>query len=63
MGTDIAPTAPLDIDVLEIVHKLCDEEFYKSDYKDTTVKLISDSLTYDEAKNHYRELAEKVFCK
>lgn len=61
MGTGIAPAAPLDIDVLEIVHKLCDEDFYKNDYKDTTVKLISDSLSYDEVKNHYRELAEKIF--
>jgi hypothetical protein len=61
MGTDIAPTAPLNVNVLELVHKLCDEDFYKSDYNDTTVKLISDSLTYDKVKNYYGELAEKIF--
>ncbi len=61
MGKEIAPAAPLDVDILELVRRMCDEDFYKEDYKETTVKLISDSLTYEEAKNHYRELAEKIF--
>ena len=61
MGTEIAPAAPLDVDVFELVKKICDEDFYKSDYKETTMKLISDSLTYVDAKNHYRQLAEKIF--
>ena len=61
MGTEIAPAAPLDVDVFELVKKICDEDFYKNDYKETTMKLISDSLTYVDAKNHYRQLAEKIF--
>jgi len=40
---------------------ICDEDFYKNDYKETTVKLISDSLTYEEAKRCYKELSEKIF--
>lgn len=61
MGKEISPAAPLDVDILELVQKICDEDFYKEDYKETTVKLISDSLTYEEAKNHYKQLSEKIF--
>lgn len=61
MGTEIAPAAPLDVDILELVQKLCDEDFYKSDYKETTIKLIPDFLAYEEVKNHYKQLAEKIF--
>ena len=61
MGTSIAPAAPLDVNVLELIHKICDEDFYKNDYKETTLKLISDSLTYERAKNRFKELAEKIF--
>lgn len=63
MGTGIAPAAPYEVDILEIAQKICDEDFYKSDYKETTVKLISDSLDYEEAKNRYRQLVEKIFYK
>ena len=61
MGTNIAPAAPLNIDIMELVHKICNEDFYKNDYKETTIKLISDSLTYEEVKEHYKDLAEKMF--
>ena len=62
MGTEIAPAAPWDVDIFELVQKICDDDFYKSDYKETTIKLISDSLTYEEVKNHYKELTENIFC-
>lgn len=61
MGTEIAPAAPWDVDIFELVQKICDDDFYKSDYKETTIKLISDSLAYEEVKNHYKELTEKIF--
>lgn len=61
MGAEIAPAAPWDVDIFELVQKICDEDFYKGDYKETTIKLISDSLTYEEVKNHYKQLAEKIF--
>ena len=61
MGKEIAPAADFNIDILEVVQKICDEDFYKNDYKETTIKLISDSLTYEEAKNHYKKLVEKIF--
>lgn len=61
MGREIAPAAPLDVNILELVQRICDEEFYKEDYEETTLKLISDSLEYEIVKNHYKELAKKIF--
>ncbi|MCF2553929.1 hypothetical protein [Faecalicatena contorta] len=62
MGTEIAPAAPFDVAILELVQKICDDDFYKSDYKETTLKLTSDSLAYEVVKNHYKQLAEKIFA-
>ena len=62
MGSEIAPAAPLDVNILELVQKICDEDFYKEDYRETTLKLISDSLEYEMLKRHYKELVEKIFA-
>lgn len=61
MGNTIAPAAPLEINILELVQKICDEDFYKEDYRETTLKLISDSLEYEMVKKHYKKLVEKIF--
>lgn len=61
LGPQIAPAAPLDVDILSLAEALCDQDFYKEDYEETTVKLISDSLSYDVVKNRYRMLAEQIF--
>ena len=61
MGNEIAPAAPLEVNILELVQRICDEDFYKEDYRETTVKLISDSLEYEMLKNHYRELVKRIF--
>ena len=61
MGTNIATSATLEVNIPELVEKICDDDFYKIDYKETTLKLISDNLSYDEVKNHYREIAIKIF--
>lgn len=61
MGSRIAPAAPLEIDILNVVQKICDEDFYKEDYKDTTLKLISEPLGYEMLKNHYLELVKRIF--
>lgn len=61
MGSEIAPAAPLDVNILGLGQKLCDEDFYKEDYRETTLKLISDSLEYEMLKKHYWELVVKIF--
>ena len=62
MGNEIAPAAALDVNIVELVQKICDEDFYKEDYRETTLKLISDSLEYEMLKKHYKELVEKIFA-
>lgn len=37
--------------------------FYKEDYRETTLKLISESLEYEILKKHYKELVEKIFAR
>ena len=61
MGNEIAPAAPLEVNILELVQKICDEDFYKEDYRETTLKLISDALEYEMLKKHYLELAKRIF--
>lgn len=60
MGSEIAPAAPIDINILELVKRICDEDFYKKDYIETTRKLISEPLEYEMLKEHYKELTEKI---
>lgn len=61
LGIGVAPAAPLDVDIMELVHRISKEDFYKEDYRETTLKLISEAIDYDLLINHYRELSEKVF--
>ena len=61
MGNGIAPAAPSDVDIPDIVQKIYEEDFYREDYKETTLKLISDSLEYEMLKNHYVELVKRIF--
>lgn len=61
MGNEIAPAAPQDVNILELAQKICDEDFYKEDYRETTLKLISDALEYEMLKTHYLELTKSIF--
>lgn len=61
MESMMAPAAQPDVNILELVQRICNEDFYKEDYKETTLKLISEPLEYEILKNHYKELVEKIF--
>jgi len=61
LGIEMAPAAPKDVDILELANKICKEDFYKDDYKDTTVKLISDNPKYEILRDFYLELVKKIF--
>ncbi len=63
MNIKVAPAARDDVDIIEIVRKLCEEDFYKDDYENRTKGLISDNLSYDEVIGFYRQLAERIFGK
>ncbi|MCM1540838.1 MAG: nucleotidyl transferase AbiEii/AbiGii toxin family protein [Blautia sp.] len=61
MDARIAPAARADVDLQEIIRKMCEEDFYKQDYADTTVRLISDTLDYETVKRFYLEFTEDLF--
>ena len=61
MGDGIAPAALSDVDIPGVVQRIYEEDFYRDDYKETTLKLISDSLEYEMLKNHYMELVKRIF--
>ena len=61
MGIEVAPAAPGDIDILELVNKICKEDFYKDDYRDTTKKLISENIDYAMLRDFYLELVNRIF--
>ncbi|MCM1180815.1 MAG: nucleotidyl transferase AbiEii/AbiGii toxin family protein [Clostridium sp.] len=57
----IAPSARPDVNVKELIQRICAEDFYKQDYADTTMRLISDALDYEIVKNFYLEFTEDLF--
>lgn len=61
IGARIAPSASVEINIPELAHKLCNEDFYMEDYRDTTLNLISSYLSYEEAVNRYIEVIDAVF--
>lgn len=61
MNEKITPSARSDVDVKELIRKLCEEDFYKQDYADTTKKLISDSQDYETVKNIFLEFTKDLF--
>ena len=61
MDKKVAPAARDDVDILGVVRKLSDEDFYKDDYENRTKGLISDNLSYDEVIEFYRRLMDRVF--
>lgn len=63
MDVKVAPSAREDIDVLAVVNQLIQEDFYLSDYNDSTLKLIMDDVRYEEAKENYLNIMNMIFCK
>ena len=61
MGAHISPSASKEINILELVRKICDEDFYRNDYRETTIKLISDDLPYEVVKQQFKKVTEKIF--
>lgn len=55
------PSAHNNVNIYETVRSLCDTDFYKDDYSETTKKLISDDVDYQTVITFYRALMEKYF--
>ncbi len=37
MGSEIAPSAPFDVDIVELAKRICNEDFYREDYWETAL--------------------------
>lgn len=61
MNRKIAPAARSDVNIKELISKMCREDFYKKDYGDMTVRLISDELDYETVKNFFLEFTKDLF--
>ena len=61
MDMSITPSARMNVDINRLVDQICKEDFYKKDYLDTTVKLISDSVDYETVKKFYHEFTVDLF--
>jgi hypothetical protein len=61
MGDDVAPSASEEIDIAKMIRDICDDDFYKQDYADTTIRLISDDIAYETVRDFYRQFTEDLF--
>ncbi|SDB55635.1 Nucleotidyl transferase AbiEii toxin, Type IV TA system [Pseudobutyrivibrio sp. YE44] len=61
MKNDIAPSADSKYSIPDLIKEYCDKDFYKSDYELTTLKLITDAISYDETKDFVLKFTRKIF--
>lgn len=62
IGTEIAPSASYDVNLVELADKIVLEDFYEEDYKKTTLRLISDGAKYEVVKEFYVEIVNQMFA-
>ena len=60
MDIKITPSAREDVDLLAVAEKLIREDFYADDYADSTMKLISDNISYETVKLNYIDLVRSI---
>lgn len=61
MDEKLAPSSRDNVDIKEIIQKICSENFYKQDYQDNTIRLISDDIDYVTVRDFYREFTVDLF--
>lgn len=61
MGENLAPSAMDQVNIKDLIQRLCGEDFYKQDYQDNTIRLISDDIKYDIVRDFYKEFTEDLF--
>lgn len=60
MNIRVSPSAQNDIDLLAVAEELMQEGFYANDYADSTMKLISDNVTYETVIQEYLDLLKSI---
>ena len=61
MNIKIAPSARENVDIFKVAEKIVQTEFYSRDYEQSTMKLISDTVSYGEVINCYFDTIQKLF--
>lgn len=54
---DICPSAEDNIDISKMLHEICDNGFYKEDYETITYYFAEDNVSYDDAVNSIKSIA------
>lgn len=57
----IAPAASFDVNIKQLAMEICDTNFYKQDYEDTTIFMISDQISYEVVRDNYLETVKKIW--
>ena len=60
MNIIVAPAARDDVDLLKVAEELVQNDFYANDYANSTMKLISDDVLYETAKQNYIDLVRSI---
>ena len=61
LGEKIAPEANLNVNIKLLAEEVCESDFYKSDYDDTTVFMISEKVSYETVKRNYLDVVKKIW--
>ncbi|MCD8196181.1 MAG: nucleotidyl transferase AbiEii/AbiGii toxin family protein [Lachnospiraceae bacterium] len=59
----VAPSARENVEMLAVAKQLIREEFYENDYNESTLKLITDDISYEIVKENYLKIMKMIFGK
>lgn len=57
----VTPSARTDVDIKRLIYMMCEDDFYKQDYLDTTSRLTAAALDYETVKTSFLEFAGDLF--
>lgn len=60
MRDNIAPSAAAENDIMRIVNSLCEKDFYRKDYEETTRLLVSEYIPYETVRDFYLEKMKRL---
>ena len=61
LGNEIAPASDFNIDIRQIALEICESDFYRQDYEETTVFMISEKIAYEAVCDNYLNIVRKIW--
>ena len=61
MDSKLTPAAQNNVNIKETARMLCDSDFYKADFENSTQMLIADDVSYEKSIKRYLELIKSIF--